>query len=560
MNDERELERHNRILEQIKNAKTKEELPRVSFSTIASYLANNVYFNNNKISQTLFAPVITALIDYGMFAHPEVKKAFIKVIKDNYPDVSDEEIVNKYMQVLTAKRIGYLLSEIGQKNIKLDEIIKNENLQKHEQIKKEINMAFEIRDLPRVGLTELNQKLLRAVNDNDFITNFKTSDIKELTNAYLSNTSFHDIEGVIEKLVSKFDLSIEEKSLMKEQIVGSLILDETIDYVVEEINLKELRKLFIYKNNHNEIMEEISNATRIYELPQNLTVSTVNNYLNGNTTIYTNDDRINTEDLRKLTDLLMNGHKWEDEVVIEEVKRLAKTKYPEKDNAFDLLYSKLSSLPRTYYLVEEVNYSQKRQEEFIGRGSSNVNVYFIPNNKSPIDGGRFYNCYINRVGNLDLSEILPLDLDSIVPKNMDIDSVEWYVQQKYDKSFKAAGGIILNKDETIGNVSVFKPNDGTVGVSIEEKQKMDTISDLDLQIEEKKKELDLINQEIDDKEKKSSTLDSRMKELLVNYEKKALALQMELLKNISELKSDIGLNSEDFNNDPKEGKVLKNEK
>ena len=560
MNDERELERHNRILEQIKNAKTKEELPRVSFSTIASYLANNVYFNNNKISQTLFAPVITALIDYGMFAHPEVKKAFIKVIIDNYPDVSDEEIVNKYMQVLMAKRIGYLLSEIGQKNIKLDEIIKNENLQKHEQIKKEINMAFEIRDLPRVGLTELNQKLLRAVNDNDFITNFKTGDIKELTNAYLSNTSFHDIEVIIEKLVSKFDLSIEEKSLMKEQIVGSLISDETIDYVVEEINLKELRKLFIYKNNHNEIMEEISNATRIYELPQNLTVSTVNNYLNGNTTIYTNDDRINTEDLRKLTDLLINGHKWEDEVVIEEVKRLAKTKYPEKDNAFDLLYSKLSSLPRTYYLVEEVNYSQKRQEEFIGRGSSNVNVYFIPNNKSPIDGGRFYNCYINRVGNLDLSEILPLDLDSIVPKNMDIDSVEWYVQQKYDKSFKAAGGIILNKDETIGNVSVFKPNDGTVGVSIEEKQKMDTISDLDLQIEEKKKELDLINQEIDDKEKKSSTLDSRMKELLVNYEKKALALQMELLKNISELKSDIGLNSEDFNNDPKEGKALKNEK
>ena len=495
-----------------------------------------------------------------MFAHPEVKKAFIKVIIDNYPDVSDEEIVNKYMQVLMAKRIGYLLSEIGQKNIKLDEIIKNENLQKHEQIKKEINMAFEIRDLPRVGLTELNQKLLRAVNDNDFITNFKTGDIKELTNAYLSNTSFHDIEVIIEKLVSKFDLSIEEKSLMKEQIVGSLISDETIDYVVEEINLKELRKLFIYKNNHNEIMEEISNATRIYELPQNLTVSTVNNYLNGNTTIYTNDDRINTEDLRKLTDLLINGHKWEDEVVIEEVKRLAKTKYPEKDNAFDLLYSKLSSLPRTYYLVEEVNYSQKRQEEFIGRGSSNVNVYFIPNNKSPIDGGRFYNCYINRVGNLDLSEILPLDLDSIVPKNMDIDSVEWYVQQKYDKSFKAAGGIILNKDETIGNVSVFKPNDGTVGVSIEEKQKMDTISDLDLQIEEKKKELDLINQEIDDKEKKSSTLDSRMKELLVNYEKKALALQMELLKNISELKSDIGLNSEDFNNDPKEGKALKNEK
>ena len=63
------------------------------------------------------------------------------------------------------------------------------------------------------------------------------------------------------------------------------------------------------------------------------------------------------------------------------------------------------------------------------------------------------------VDNLDLGELLPLDLDEIVPPGMDIDSVEWFIQEKYDKTFKKAGWIILNKDETIGNVNVFRTNE-----------------------------------------------------------------------------------------------------
>ena len=218
-------------------------------------------------------------------------------------------------------------------------------------------------------------------------------------------------------------------------------------------------------------MDAIKDARRISQLPPNLTTSTLTGYFNGNTTIYTNDKRIKNEDLKRLTELLFDGYKWEDEVIINEVKNIASTKYPDKEDAFQLLYNKLSSLPKTYYIVEEVEESQKRQQEFIGNASSNVNVYFIPNKKSPIDGGRFYNCYINRVNNLNLEEILPLNLDSIVPPEMDIDSVEWYVQEKADPTFKTAGGIILNKDETIGNVNVFRPNDGKIGISPEEKEK-----------------------------------------------------------------------------------------
>lgn len=543
MTDERELERHNRILEQIASAKTRDDLPKVGFSTIASYLASNIYFSNRKLSQTFFQPVINAIIDCGFIAHPEVKKALIKVIIENYSDIAEDEIIEKYKQVLESKRIGYILSEITQKNLKLDEIVKAENLNSHKQMIKDINSAYEISDLPKVGLSELNRKLLRAVNANDFIYNIKTSDISELTNAFLNHYTYREIESVIEKLVSKYELSDAGKELMKEQILSSLILDETIEYTIEEIELKEKRKLQIYKINHEEIMEMIKNAHRISQLPLNLTISTINCYLNGNTTIYPKDDRITADDLKNLTSLLMDGYKWEDEVIVSEVKKIALSKYPDKSDAFDLLYSKLSVLPRTYYLVEEVKYSQERQVEFIGRGSSNVNVYFIPNNKSPLDGGRFYNCYINRVGNLDLSQILPLDLDSIVPPDMDIDSVEWFVQEYYDPSFKAAGGIILNKDETIGNVSVFKPNDGKVGVSPEEKEKMDEIANLDEQIEEKKRLLESLSGEIDAKEKQSQDVEIRMKQIVTAYEQKALALQKELLSSISDLKDEMGIES-----------------
>lgn len=542
MTEERELERHNRILNQIKDAKTREHLPNVSYSTIASYLANNVHFDGKKISQTLFQPVINQIINHGFFVHNEVKKALVEVIVTNYPNVSEEEIAKKYLNILNSNRINYILSEITQKNLKLDEIMKSDNLEIHKQTLKEIKYAHDTKYLPRVGLSELNKKLLRAVNDNDFITNIKTSEIKELTDAYLNHYTYLQIEDVIERIISKFELNDDNIELMKEQILGSLILDETIEYTVEEIELKEKRKFEIYKLNHEDVMNAIKDANRISELPPNLTISTVNGYLLGNTTIYTNDNRILSEDLKTLTDLLMEGNKFEDEAVINEIKNIAKNKYPEKTDAFELLYNKLSILPRVYYLVEEVNYAQKRQIEFIGRGSSNVNVYFIPNHKSPMDGGKFYNCYINRVGNLDLSQILPLDLDSIVPKGMDIDSVEWYVKNKFDPTFKAAGGIILNKDETIGNVSIFRPNDGTIGISLEEKEKLDEISNLDLQIEEKKRMLQSLNEEVETKEKQSQYVEDKIQQILSDYEKKALVLQAELLNSINSLKGKTNTN------------------
>jgi len=552
MSDERELERHNGILEKIENAQEREDLPNVSFSTIASYLANNVYFNNTKISQTEFKPVIEELINYGFIGHPEVRKAFIKVIIDNYKGVTEDEIIEKYKLIVISKRIEYVIQEIGLKNKKLDEISKKENFKNHEEVMKQIGKAFDVKELPKVGLGELNKRLIRSVNDNDFNSKLKVGDIKELTNAYLEGANFNNIEEIIIQLCNKENLNHEDRLLMREQIIGSLIQDETIEYIVQQINTKEHRKLFIYKNDHELTMDAIREAHRISQLPPNLTVSTLTSYLNGNTTIYTNDDRISAEDLKIITDLLLDGYKWEDEVIKNELKNITERLYSDKEDSFNLLFNKLSKLPKTYYFVEEINYSLSRQKEFIGNSCSNVNIYFIPNDKSPLDGGRFYNCYINRVQNLDLSQILPLDLNEIVPPQMDIDSIEWYVRENYDDTFKTAGGIILNKDETIGNVNVFRPNDGKVGITLEEKEKIDKLSDLDLQIEEKEKRLVTIDAELKEKEEKSLNVESELKQIVDTYEKKVLSLQIEMLKSIETLKKDLNIASE-----PEKGKGLK---
>ena len=534
MNEEKELERHNRIIKQIENAQKREDLPNVGFSNIASYLATNVYFNNKKISQTLYKPVIDSIINTGIVTHEEVLKSFIKVIHENYPEITEEEIVAKFKSIIKSQRINYILTEITKKNLKLSELIKEENLTIHKQMIKEIKSAFDIKDLPKIGLSELNKKLLRAVNDNDFVNDIKTSEIKELTKAYLEKYPMSEIEEIIKRLVSKYSLTEEEKKLMEAQIIASLMMDETIDYTVEEILLKEERKEEIYRLNHEEIMDRIKESKRISHLPPNLTISTLNSYLNGNTTIYPKDDRIVAEDLKVLTNLLMDGYKWEDDVIKKEIQKIAERKYSEKSDAFNLLYNKLVQLPRTYYLVEEIKYSLERQTEFVGRNCSNVNIYFIPNSKSPTDGGRFYNCYINRADNLDLSAILPLD----------IDSVEWYIQEHYDDTFKAAGGIILNRDETIGNVSVFKPNDGTIGVQPEEKKKMDEINDLDAEIEAKKRLITELDNEIRVKQNNSIEAEKRLRTMLTKYEQKALRLQMEIMTQISELKSEFGVEEE----------------
>ena len=550
MTEDRELERHNKYVEKIYEASSIDDLPNISFSTIATYLSTNAYFNKTKLSPVAFRPVIDELINYGYFLHPSVKDKFISVIKDNYSNVTDEEINNLYNKIASSKRIGYLIQEIGLRNEKIDRINKREAMERHASVIKSINEANDIKSLPKVGKSELNRELLKCVNDNDFKQTFRASDIKTLTASYLNKDPFDIVKVVVDNICSLESDFESDKELMSEQILGSLILNDNIEFIVDEILLKEKRKLIIYKNEHEQIMNQIKEATRISELPSNVSFSSLTNYLNGNTTIYSNDDRIVCEDLKILTELLLANHKWEEEIVRNEISDICTKRYPEKDDAFKLLYDKLSDLPRTYYLVEEINESNRRQEEFTKRRCSNVNVYFIPNDKSPIDGGRFYDLYINRVDNLNLNSILPLDLDTISTLGQDNDSIEKFIQENYDKTFKRAGGAILNRDETIGNVSVFRPNDGTIGVSPEEKANMDKIEDLNKEIEEKTAVSLNLDIEIEEKQKKLAEADV----LFDEFKKDAFSLYKNFLENLGSLENK--KTEEEKNSDDEKGLLL----
>ena len=468
MNNEKEVLRHKKVMDSIKNAKSKEELPSVSYSTIANYLASNVYFDNNHISQSLFKPVVDMIVTYNGLFMPQVKEVFIRVLKENYPDKKEEEYLEKFNIVAWGPRIINLLIEIGERNVKLQQFQDKDDLDNHNFIMKGINNAFEVKDLPKVFISDLSKRIQRDFNDNDFIKNIKVSSIKNIVDAYMEGKSIKEIDSLIYNFCDKQSLEKDSRKLMYSQIRSNILNDKNINYIVSEIKARDDRVLKIYKMDHEEVMERIKDASRISQLPPNLTESRLTSYLSGNSIIFENGDKISTLDLKNVTKLLLDGKKWEDKEIREELHKLCSKYYNNDlgynantlvDVSFKLLYDKFSGLPKVYYLVDEINACKKRQKEFINNNSSNVNIYFIPNNKGPIDGGRFYNCYINRVDNLDLGELLPLDLDEIVPPGMDIDSVEWFIQEKYDKTFKKAGGIILNKDETIGNVNVFRPNE-----------------------------------------------------------------------------------------------------
>ncbi len=547
MNDTRELERHNRIMERIKAAKTIEELPKIGYGDISEFLSVNAYFKGYlatiKFSPSEFQSVVSEIKKHDTFSHSDVLNVFIKTMQKHPQYLAKNDAINLYNNLLKIKRIDYILEEIKEKNKKIENITANANLKYHLEVMKRIKDAHEIGELPKVGLSSLNAKILRAVNNNSYKTDFKTSNIIGITDAYLEG---FDYKFEVDKLAYYYFDSHDYIAAL-EQIVKNLESDKTINYTVQEIRAKEKRKLEIYKENHEETMENIKNATRIAQLPPKLSISTLNKYLLGNSTIYTNDNSIESEDLKQLVNLLIEGKKWNDEAVMDEVEKIARLRYPYKHDADGKLYFKLSDLPRTYYLVEEIKYNEERKREFIKRRNSSVNVYFVPNDKSPIEGGKFYNCYISRIGkNLNLSEILPLDLNKIIPPKMDIDAVEWYVQQNYDPTFKTAGGIIVNQDESIGNISVFRPNDGTIGITPEEKAKMDRINDLDKELEEKQQLVEALDKLIASKKQESNELDSKMAKALRTYEKKVLESQKELLNTITQLKKENGIDEETY--------------
>lgn len=483
MTEERELLRHNNIIGEINSATSKDELPKVTVSLLSRFFASNLYFNDKHLNPTSFASISNKIVEDKMVTD-DVKKDLLSLIKKEYIYVSDDELIDKLSTVLSSPRINYLVEEINLRIKKINELEAKKYLDEHNKNISLIKNANEIKEIPTITKAKLT-KIISDNTKNSYNEKIKVRYLSELADLLLSGVSVNDKEFKYKLLMACKNSSLGNQNNMYEEILPQIKEIETrINYLVEEINLREKRISKILEEEHDDIMLRIKEAKRISQLPPNLTISTLTGYLSGNTIIYPKVPVIPSNEFVNIANMLLDGKKMENKEIKNELERIARKYYPNDNKAFDLLFEKLSKLPKLYYFVDEINYSSKRQQEFIGRSCSNVNVYFVPNPKSPIDGGLFYNCYINRVDNLNLESIIPLNLDDIVPKGLDVDSLEWYVQEHYDETFKTAGGIILNKDETIGNVNVFQPSEGKIGITKEEHNKYQELEQISNKVKE----------------------------------------------------------------------------
>ena len=496
---EREEERHKRVLEEIKQAKTIEDLPKVVMSKLTSYLASKSSINGVKIPAKEFMSVVDARMAYGIFLDVHVEDAYVELLKKYYPTIDEEELRNLFMDIMQECKAENIMLEIEQKNRRIYEIKKDEFTKNHDNIIHSIWSAVEIKDfhtkeLSKVSRANVASYILSTLKEEK-LNKLTSEDTKKIVRILAKNIDECDKSVKLYEMCSKrYGFRCSE---VYELLSAKLAADYKIDLYIEEILAKEERIHQIYKEEHEDIMDQIHDATRISELPTNLSISRITGYFSGNTIIYPKATPIPGNEFTDIANMLLDGYLMEDYLIQEELKDIALRYYPEKEEeAYNLLHRKLLKLPKTYYYVEEVKANKIRQEEFIARGGSNVFTYVVPNPKSPLDAGKFYNIYISRTKNLDLEEILPLDLDKIVPKGLDIDSIEWYIKENYDKTFKLAGGLIVNRDEEIGNVKVFKPSDGKIGVTVEEKTKLDELKELS---EELKKTVQAQREEMKDK-------------------------------------------------------------
>ncbi|MBR3117486.1 MAG: FlxA-like family protein [Bacilli bacterium] len=494
--NEQEQIRHEEFLKSLNEASNISELPKkINASTILSTLTSLASFKDSRMEKDKMQVFVYKLTgDLSYIISKEFSDSLQEVLRDNNLSKDAEVIHNKAMEIITNKRLFNLVSEYHRWNNKYLDLLYKQITKKHEDVMKQINRAYEIEDLPKVSIASINRQISIILYDLFNKKQLKVDSTGKISKLLVNGISFDNVQmkKSVEYICKKNKMieSFESMSLSEkvDYVISILESNYVLDYLVQEVIAKEKRVLFIYKEEHEDIMNQINSATRIRELPNNISLSKITSYLSGNSLIVPKGPVVSSTDFIKIANLLIEGKKFSDDEIKSELGKIV-FKYYEDEQVqfpFDLLYKKLSSLPKLDYYVEEVREYIKRQNEFVKRGSSNVNVYMIPNDHSPLDGGKFYNIYISSAVDLNLEEILPLNLNEIVPPNMDVDAIEWYVRnhEKGDKTFKAAGGIILNKDESIGSVNVFKPADGKVGITPEEKKNYQQLEDLSKKLKE----------------------------------------------------------------------------
>ena len=153
--------------------------------------------------------------------------------------------------------------------------------------------------MPSVGRGILNRRIQENTK-TDYTDRIAISKLQEISDCILNKKDEQEVRKAILKMCEQFEADGEETQLVYEQISSQILSDKRLGYIVEEIEKRDAKVLEIYKHDHERTMEQIKEAKRISQLPQNLTFSSLAGYLSGNTTIYPKGDKISTTELKDL--------------------------------------------------------------------------------------------------------------------------------------------------------------------------------------------------------------------------------------------------------------------
>lgn len=583
----KELEKHNRILNSIENALEEKDLPSISYANIESYLTTYFAIKGLEISKEDFKDLMSAIKTSNSFKSKIVKNQFYELLRDY--NVEESKIKEIYENVDDLK-IDHLMEEIELKEQKKIKICNARELKEHEDRNEQISNAKSEKDLPNINFSTFKRRVMRNTT-NDVVEEIEMDKLEDLIKLlYTGKYDLDSVSSVVEKLCKSYKLDVESHTLMKNEIMynlrsdmallylaidlrklelkkseftkqqldmqeesihkkrrlqiseagsekeilsmdgllnsrvkkdlkdkftmeqirslieyvkendldnikieiknlcstlkiskeekekliedlyNSITNDVGLKYIVEDYKYNEKRRLEVIEENHESIMDQIKSSTIIPALPD-ITPSKLNQYLLGNTTIYSKERNIITDDLKPLVNLLLDGKKFEDEEVIKTIKSIASLRYPDKVDAFDLLYKKLSLLPKTYFMVEEIKAYQNQIDMIVENGDNELYTYAIPGFNTVEAGGDFYDIYASYT-DIDLAKILPKDLNTLVKNVPDKDKgnvfVSYVREKTNDQTFRRIGGYILKRGENFKSLRRFKQNNGLIEITEEE--------------------------------------------------------------------------------------------
>ena len=495
---EYEEKRHKLVLERIKSAKNIKELPNITLSSIARYLADNVYFDNKYLSTKEFKPYIIQ----AMTMDRNAKECFINILTLNYPNHTIKEFEAMYTKIISTGRITNMFIELGERTSKI--YLFNEELEKekHEKNIFEIKNTVSLNEFPHITKSNL-LNLIKKATKND-IKELNNEQIESLLTLVYAKSDLSVISKEVINICQSYHLSYEDNYIMYNQIIVGIMSDKKIYYVVDELKEIEKQTRKIYKNDHLIIMEEINAALSVEELPD-INVNKLVSYLSANSKIYKDSTKIKNKDFGTLANILLSGKGINSKAAKEEIKNIViKNNYEDTEDAYNLLLDKFSSLYRIYYFVEEINLKEKRTKEFLGDDYLDINLYAFQTPNGPENGGTHYTLFKNNVDNLDIN--------AIVPEWSNLSELEEKVKA-VDPTFKKIGGFIIRKNEKFSdknNIKFYKKSINTETIPSSENTRLAKIEQLSVKLN---KLLELQAKEQDEYERKRKINDDKMNQI-----------------------------------------------